>query len=115
MRKYMLGLLAATAVAVGAQGVPALRPKISRSPWPARSPGSTRSSANRCAAAPQMAIEDINAKGGVMGRKLKLEIGDDACDPRQAVAVANQLASKKVSLRRRAFLLVFLDPGEPGL
>jgi branched-chain amino acid transport system substrate-binding protein len=45
----------------------------------------------------QMAIADINARGGVMGRQLRLEIGDDACDPRQAVAVANQLASRKVA------------------
>jgi branched-chain amino acid transport system substrate-binding protein len=44
----------------------------------------------------EMAVKDINAKGGVMGKKLSLEIGDDACDPRQAVAVANQMASKKV-------------------
>lgn len=46
----------------------------------------------------EAAIEDINAKGGVMGQKLKLEVGDDACDPKQAVAVANQMASKKVAL-----------------
>ena len=45
----------------------------------------------------EMAVADINAKGGVLGRKLKLEIGDDACDPKQAVAVANQLAGKKVA------------------
>jgi len=45
----------------------------------------------------QMAVADINARGGVMGRKLRLEVGDDACDPKQAVAVANQLASRKVS------------------
>ena len=44
----------------------------------------------------EMAVKDINAKGGVLGQKLKLEVGDDACDPKQAVAVANQLASKKV-------------------
>jgi branched-chain amino acid transport system substrate-binding protein len=43
-----------------------------------------------------MAVNDINAAGGVNGQKLSLEIGDDACDPKQAVAVANQLASKKV-------------------
>lgn len=44
----------------------------------------------------QMAVADINAKGGVLGKKLQLEIGDDACDPKQAVSVANQLASKGV-------------------
>jgi branched-chain amino acid transport system substrate-binding protein len=44
----------------------------------------------------EMAVADINAAGGIMGKKLRLEIGDDACDPRQAVNVANQMASKKV-------------------
>jgi len=44
----------------------------------------------------EQAVEDINAAGGVLGEKLVLEIGDDACDPKQAVAVANQLASKGV-------------------
>jgi branched-chain amino acid transport system substrate-binding protein len=33
------------------------------------------------------AIADINAAGGVLGRKLKLEVGDDACDPKQARSV----------------------------
>ena len=42
------------------------------------------------------AVEDINKAGGVNGEKLVLEIGDDACDPKQAVNVANQLASKGV-------------------
>jgi branched-chain amino acid transport system substrate-binding protein len=44
----------------------------------------------------EMAIADINAKGGVLGQKLVLEIGDDACDPKQAVAVANQMVNKKI-------------------
>ncbi len=44
----------------------------------------------------EMAIADINAKGGVLGKKLKLHIGDDACDPKQAVDVANKLVSQKV-------------------
>ncbi len=44
----------------------------------------------------EMAVADINARGGVLGQKLKLEIGDDACDPKQAVAVANQMVNKKV-------------------
>ena len=44
----------------------------------------------------EMAVADLNAKGGVMGQKLVLKIGDDACDPKQAVAVAKKLVSQKV-------------------
>jgi branched-chain amino acid transport system substrate-binding protein len=44
----------------------------------------------------ELAVADINAAGGVMGKKLKLEVGDDACDPKQARAVAEKLASMKV-------------------
>jgi branched-chain amino acid transport system substrate-binding protein len=46
----------------------------------------------------QMAVEDINAAGGVLGKKLDLDIGDDACDPKQAVAVANQMTGNGVAL-----------------
>jgi branched-chain amino acid transport system substrate-binding protein len=41
----------------------------------------------------ELAVKDINAKGGVMGKMLKLDVEDDACDPKQAVAVANKIAS----------------------
>ena len=44
----------------------------------------------------ELAIADINAKGGVLGQKLKLEVGDDACDPKQAVSVANAMVNKKI-------------------
>jgi branched-chain amino acid transport system substrate-binding protein len=44
-----------------------------------------------------LAVADINAAGGINGEKVLLEIGDDSCDPKQAVAVANQLASKGVT------------------
>jgi len=46
----------------------------------------------------EQAVEDINAAGGVLGEKLVLEIGDDACDPKQAVAVANQMVGKGIAL-----------------
>jgi branched-chain amino acid transport system substrate-binding protein len=46
----------------------------------------------------EMAVEDINAAGGVLGKKLDLSIGDDACDPKQAVAVANQMTGAGVKL-----------------
>ncbi len=42
----------------------------------------------------QMAVADINAAGGVLGRPLELIVGDDACDPKQAVAVANQMVNE---------------------
>jgi branched-chain amino acid transport system substrate-binding protein len=44
----------------------------------------------------EMAVKDINAKGGVLGKQLHLDVGDDACDPKQAVAVANQMANNNV-------------------
>jgi branched-chain amino acid transport system substrate-binding protein len=44
----------------------------------------------------QMAVDDINAKGGVLGKKLVLEVADDACDPKQAVAAANEVVAKGV-------------------
>jgi branched-chain amino acid transport system substrate-binding protein len=46
----------------------------------------------------EMAVADINAAGGVLGKKLDLQIGDDACDPKQAVAVANQMVGNNVAL-----------------
>ena len=44
----------------------------------------------------ELAVRDINAKGGVNGQPLSLAIADDACDPKQAVAVANQLTTQGV-------------------
>jgi branched-chain amino acid transport system substrate-binding protein len=44
----------------------------------------------------KMAVADINAKGGVLGKKLNLIIADDACDPKQAVAAANDVVGKGV-------------------
>jgi branched-chain amino acid transport system substrate-binding protein len=46
----------------------------------------------------EQAVADINAAGGVLGKTLDLEVGDDACDPKQAVAVANHLAGQGVAL-----------------
>lgn len=40
------------------------------------------------------AAEDINAAGGVNGEKIKLVKADDACEPKQAVAVANRLVDQ---------------------
>jgi len=44
----------------------------------------------------EQAVADINAAGGVMGQQLELIVGDDACDAKQAVAVANRLVGEEV-------------------
>ena len=42
------------------------------------------------------AVADVNAAGGVLGKQLKLVIGDDQCDPKRAVLVANDLVEQGV-------------------
>jgi branched-chain amino acid transport system substrate-binding protein len=44
----------------------------------------------------QIAIDEINADGGVLGKKLDMVIGDSACDPQQSVNAATKLVSQKV-------------------
>ena len=44
----------------------------------------------------EMAVADINARGGVLGQRVELMLADDACDPGQAVAVAKKLVSDGV-------------------
>jgi branched-chain amino acid transport system substrate-binding protein len=44
----------------------------------------------------QQAVADLNAEGGVLGKKLRLVVGDDQCDPKRAVGVANDLVKQGV-------------------
>ncbi len=44
----------------------------------------------------EFAIADINAAGGVLSKQLKVEVGDDACDPKQAKSVGEKFASMKL-------------------
>lgn len=46
----------------------------------------------------RQAVADINETGGVLGQKLELAVGDDQCDPKQAVSAANLLVGKQVAL-----------------
>ncbi len=38
-------------------------------------------------------VADANAAGGLLGKKLKLFVGDDACDPKQARSIAEKVGS----------------------
>jgi branched-chain amino acid transport system substrate-binding protein len=42
------------------------------------------------------AVEDINAKGGVLGQKIQVSVGDDVSDPKQGVSVANKFVGDGV-------------------
>ena len=93
MRNRMTGLMAASAVAL-----------ISSVAWAdeiqvaveAPITGSNAAFGEQLTRGAEQAVADLNAKGGVLGKQLALSKGDDACEPKQAVAVAHQLASKKV-------------------
>ncbi len=41
----------------------------------------------------EMAVEDINANGGILGKQVELMLGDDVCKPEVAVNVATKLVS----------------------
>lgn len=44
----------------------------------------------------EQAVADVNAAGGVLGKQVRLVIGDDQCDPKRAVRVANDLVEQGV-------------------
>lgn len=44
----------------------------------------------------EAAVADINAAGGVLGEMLVLSLGDDRCDPKEAVSVANKFVNDGV-------------------
>jgi branched-chain amino acid transport system substrate-binding protein len=46
--------------------------------------------------AADLAVKNINGKGGVLGQSIELISGDDFCDPDQAVALARKLVSDGV-------------------
>lgn len=41
------------------------------------------------------AADDINKNGGLKGKQIEIIVGDDVCDPKQAVTVANKLVNDK--------------------
>jgi branched-chain amino acid transport system substrate-binding protein len=56
--------------------------------------GSNASVGDQVKRGAELAAKDINAAGGVLGRKIVLDVEDDVCDPKQAVSVANRPARR---------------------
>lgn len=46
----------------------------------------------------QLAVDEINASGGVLGRKLTLNVEDEACDPKTAAAGAAKLVTAGIKV-----------------
>src|SRR5262245_54355474 len=46
----------------------------------------------------ELAVTDINGKGGVLGQQIHVLVADDFCDPEQAVAAAKKLVDDGVAM-----------------
>jgi len=95
MRKSALGVLSAAAIAIGFAGAAQAEIKIATvGPMT----GQYASFGEQMKRGLEMVVKDLNAAGGVLGQKIVASVEDDACDPKQAVAAANKLASEGVAL-----------------
>jgi branched-chain amino acid transport system substrate-binding protein len=94
MNRVLLGALALLSVGLGS---PALAQDIAIG---AAGPmtGGQATFGRQMADGAEQAVADINAAGGVLGKKLHLEVGDDACDPKQARSVAEKLSGMGVAV-----------------
>src|SRR5690349_13008536 len=71
--------------------------------------------------AAQMAVDEVNTAGGVLGRTVELVVLDDACDPGTAVVKANELVARDITVSVGSYcssatvptLKVFRDAGVP--
>jgi branched-chain amino acid transport system substrate-binding protein len=63
--------------------------------------------------AEQLAADQINAAGGVLGKKIVLKEQDDACDPQTSVNAANKLVSEGVQAITGGYCSSAALPAEP--
>ena len=93
MKKLTLSLMAGVAAAaLGASAAQAEIPIATAGPMT----GQYATFGEQMRNGAELAVADINAEGGVLGEQLTLSVGDDACDPRQAVSVANEFVNEGV-------------------
>ncbi len=93
LKRTLLGAVAAIGVSLAFTAAASAQVKIATA---GPMTGEYAAFGQQMKAGAEQAVADINKAGGVLGQQIVLEIGDDACDPKQAVSVANQLAGKGV-------------------
>jgi branched-chain amino acid transport system substrate-binding protein len=94
MRKFKLSLVAAASALILGAGMAQAGELVVATAGPIT--GLYASFGEQMKRGAELAVADINAAGGVLGNQLVLEVGDDACDPKQARAVAEDFVSKDV-------------------
>ncbi|MGE0119623.1 MAG: branched-chain amino acid ABC transporter substrate-binding protein [Dongiaceae bacterium] len=94
MRKLTLPLVAAVATAALAMSPAKAQDIVVATAGPIT--GQYASFGEQMKRGAERAVADINAAGGLLGKQLRLEVGDDACVPEQARSVAEDLVSKEV-------------------
>ncbi|MGA5302604.1 branched-chain amino acid ABC transporter substrate-binding protein [Nucisporomicrobium flavum] len=60
--------------------------------------GRSSPSGDAMVSAARMAVDEANARGGVLGRRVELVVGDDACDAGTAVAAAHAMVAQDVTV-----------------
>ncbi len=92
MKKSMLGVVALA----GLLSVPAIAQVQIGVAGPLT--GSNAAAGDQMKTGATQAVADLNKAGGILGKQIMLTVADDACDPKQAVSVANQMVEKKAVL-----------------
>jgi len=97
LKKYLLGCAAAigVAVALALPGAAKAQEILIGINTPAT--GAAAIASEREMQGVNLAIEEINEAGGVLGRKLKTVVVDNRCNPSEAVNATNKLIEMKVS------------------
>ena len=91
MQKFLMGMLAVCLFAV----MPARAEIVVAAVGPMT--GQDAAMGEQLQRGVEAAADAINEAGGVLGQKVRIIVKDDACDPKQGVAVANSLAGAKVA------------------
>lgn len=88
MKKTLLTAVIATSLAVSVQAADTIKIALA---GPTTGPVTQYGTMQNIGA--KMAIEKLNAAGGLNGKQMEAVIYDDACEPKQAVTVANQIVN----------------------
>src|SRR3546814_7922238 len=94
MKKFRVARFGTAAEAAGLIAAPALAEITVGVAGPLTGPNAAFGEQMRRGA--EQAVKDINAAGGVNGEERVLVLADDASDPRQGVAAANELVGEGV-------------------